>query len=60
MPDRTRGEELPQDEQPQDEQTPEEIQEETQDITAEPPRKLHDWERQAARLPPFDIWKDLI
>ena len=33
---------------------------ETQEIVTERPRHVYDWEKQAARLPPFDIWKDLI
>ena len=26
----------------------------------EQPKHIYDWEKQAARLPPFDIWDDLI
>ena len=39
---------------------PQEPTDEPKEPVTEQPKHIYDWEKQAERLPPFDIWDDLI
>ena len=59
-PDETVEGQEPTDEPQEPTDEPQEPTDEPQEPVTEQPKHIYDWEKQAERLPPFDIWDDLI